>query len=80
MPPYPSAYPSHPSHPYPAVCPWCEAEKKSSMVSVKDAGSAKEWEAMNNKNREKMAAWLKSKETKVNLGRQIGVPMIEWVE
>ena len=55
------------------------------MANVKGAGmtgavAAHEWQVLNDANKAMIAAWARSPETQVNLGRQIGVKMAEWVE
>ena len=62
------------------ACPCCEAEKKSSMRWVVGAGGSEEWDKMNQKNQRMINQWMKSKETQVNKGKDIGLPMIEWTD
>ena len=68
------------------VCPWCEAEKKSSIAFTRAAEhaavgrAAEEWEAMNTTNKRMMAAYQRSNQRRVNIGRKIGVEMVEWVD
>ena len=50
------------------------------MASIEGAGGAEAWDVMNQQNQRMMKNFMKSKETKVNVGRSIGVKMIEWVE
>ena len=54
------------------------------MANVKGAGkgavAADEWSALSDINKRMIAAWARSPETQVNLGRQIGLQMAEWVE
>ena len=46
------------------------------MEFIKGAGAAHEWSVMNSNNQRMMEAWRRTKETQVNLGRQIGVKMV----
>ena len=50
------------------------------MENIKGAGAAHEWSVMNIINQRMMEAWRRTGKTQVNLGRQIGVKMAEWVE
>ena len=50
------------------------------MASCVGAGGSQAWGVMNQENQRMMNKFMKSKETKVNVGRRIGVKMIEWVE
>ena len=44
------------------------------------ATAADDWQVMNSRNQRMMADFMKSSETQVNKGRQIGVKMIEWTD
>ena len=52
----------------------------SSMASCEGAGGSKEWDTMNKANIKMMNSFMKSTQTKVNVGQQIGVKMVEWVD
>ena len=55
------------------------------MENIKDAGATgkppeDEWYEMNERNKARMREWRRGPHTQVNVGRQIGVQMAEWVE
>ena len=67
----------------PAVCPWphacvCEAEKRGSMENTElGDGGAEEWDDWNTANKVKGEKFLKDGGKRVNVGKAIGLQMVE---
>ena len=62
-----------------AACP-CQAEKIGSMANVEGGGGKVEWDVMNGANKKMAEDFLKKGGRQVNVGKSIGLPLVQCVD